>query len=59
MAGKANERFIYTVRRIRDGGYSTRGVDVVQESDPGFCFTCICSFKSRCIATSSIPRWKC
>ena len=47
MAGKANERFIYTVRNIRDGGYSTRGVDVVQESEPGFCFTCICSFKRK------------
>jgi len=46
QAGKASERFIYTVRIIRDGGYSTRGVDVVQESDPAVCFTCICSFKS-------------
>ncbi|KAK0938903.1 hypothetical protein LTR29_009514 [Friedmanniomyces endolithicus] len=45
LPGKADERFIYNVRIIRDGGYSTRGVDVVQESDPGVCFTCICSFK--------------
>lgn len=45
MAGKANERFTYSVRTIRDGGISTRGVDVVQESDPGVSFTCICSFK--------------
>ncbi|KAK5687017.1 hypothetical protein LTS10_001154 [Elasticomyces elasticus] len=45
LPGKANERFIYNVRTIRNGGYSTRGVDVVQESDPGVCFTCICSFK--------------
>lgn len=46
LAGKADERFVYRVRTIRDGGISTRGVDVVQESDPGICFTCICSFKS-------------
>ncbi|TKA33380.1 hypothetical protein B0A54_14076 [Friedmanniomyces endolithicus] len=45
LPGKADERFIYNVRIIRDGGYSTRGVNVVQESDPGVCFTCICSFK--------------
>ena len=45
LPGKASERFVYTVRTIRDGGYSTRGVDVVQESNPGVCFTCICSFK--------------
>ncbi|TKA71387.1 hypothetical protein B0A55_04023 [Friedmanniomyces simplex] len=45
LPGKANERFVYNVRIIRNGGYSTRGVDVVQESDPGVCFTCICSFK--------------
>lgn len=45
LAGKANERFIYRVRTIRDGGISTRGVDVMQESDPGVCFTCVCSFK--------------
>ena len=46
LLGKANERFIYTVRKIRDGGYCTRGVDVVQESTQDVCFTCICSFKS-------------
>jgi acyl-CoA thioesterase len=45
LAGKANERFTYSVRRIREGGYTTRGVEVVQESDPMICFTCICSFK--------------
>ncbi|KAK1044794.1 hypothetical protein LTR33_015268, partial [Friedmanniomyces endolithicus] len=45
LPGKADERFIYNVRIIRNGGYSTRGVDVVQESDPGVCFTCTCSFK--------------
>jgi len=55
LPGKADERFVYNVRIIRNGGYSTRGVDVIQESDPGVCFTCICSFKKpEKISTPSI-----
>lgn len=45
MAGKANKRFTYSIRRIRDAGYTTRGVDVVQESELFLCLSCICSFK--------------
>ncbi|KAK5170269.1 uncharacterized protein LTR77_004855 [Saxophila tyrrhenica] len=45
LLGKADERFTYRVRKIRDGGYCTRGVDVLQETGSVVSFTCICSFK--------------